>query len=238
MGGAEEDRVPTCTSRILDVTAAEGSGRARILLLLPMSAPLAALVAAASGWQVGSPRCAGATPRSPPPALAADGVTKLDKVRPGELDKRAERRRIMSQDKYKRGNAPFERSTHTAVAEKMSQAFASDLVQQMKEGTTRELVKGEGSRAITFQLAQEYGFCWGVERSIELAWAARDAYPDRPMHITNELIHNPGVNGLLKARGGAGWWARDGRSRGRTSRPGHGHQLHRADRGGEALWRH
>jgi len=113
-------------------------------------------------------------------------------------DKKAERRRIMGQDKYKRGNAPFERSTHTAVAEKMSQAFASDLVQQMKEGTTRELVKGEGSRAITFQLAQEYGFCWGVERSIELAWAARDAYPDRPMHITNELIHNPGVNGLLK----------------------------------------
>mmetsp|Transcript_45291 Transcript_45291/g.143937 ORF Transcript_45291/g.143937 Transcript_45291/m.143937 type:complete len:468 (-) Transcript_45291:204-1607(-) len=159
---------------------------------------LAALVSAAVGWQVGSPRCAGAAPRSPPPALAADGVTKLDKVRPGELDKRAERRRIMSQDKYKRGNAPFERSTHTAVAEKMSQAFASDLVQQMKEGTTRELVKGEGSRAITFQLAQEYGFCWGVERSIELAWAARDAYPDRPMHITNELIHNPGVNGLLK----------------------------------------
>ena len=201
----------------------------------------------AAGWQVGSPRCAGAAPRSPPPALAADGVTKLDKVRPGELDKRAERRRIMSQDKYKRGNAPFERSTHTAVAEKMSQAFASDLVQQMKEGTTRELVKGEGSRAITFQLAKEYGFCWGVERSIELAWAARDAYPDRPMHITNELIHNPGVNGLLKARrcpsaGGIGRGCRvvgeRGRSRGRTSRPGHGHQLHRADRGGEALWRH
>jgi len=46
-------------------------------------------------------------------------------------------------------------------------------------------------------LAKEYGFCWGVERSIELAWAARDAYPEKKMHITNELIHNPGVNDML-----------------------------------------
>ena len=50
---------------------------------------------------------------------------------------------------------------------------------------------------MTFQPAQEYGFCWGVERSIELAWAARDAYPENTMHITNELIHNPGVNDML-----------------------------------------
>jgi len=46
-------------------------------------------------------------------------------------------------------------------------------------------------------LAKEYGFCWGVERSIELAWAAREAYPGKTMHLTNELIHNPGVNELL-----------------------------------------
>ena len=61
----------------------------------------------------------------------------------------------------------------------------------------RELVRGEGAKQVTFQLAQEYGFCWGVERSIELAWAARDAYPENTMHITNELIHNPGVNDML-----------------------------------------
>ena len=50
---------------------------------------------------------------------------------------------------------------------------------------------------MTFVLAEEYGFCWGVERSIELAWAARDAYPEKKLHITNELIHNPGVNEML-----------------------------------------
>lgn len=59
------------------------------------------------------------------------------------------------------------------------------------------MAKGEGNGAVTFDLAGEFGFCWGVERSIELAWAARDAYPEKKMHITNELIHNPGVNDLL-----------------------------------------
>ena len=35
---------------------------------------------------------------------------------------------------------------------------------------------------VTFTLAESYGFCWGVERSIELAWAAREQYPDKTMH--------------------------------------------------------
>ena len=46
----------------------------------------------------------------------------------------------------------------------------------------RELVVGEGDAMITFVLAKQFGFCWGVERSIELAWAARDAYPEKTMH--------------------------------------------------------
>jgi 4-hydroxy-3-methylbut-2-enyl diphosphate reductase len=117
---------------------------------------------------------------------------------PELLDKRAERRRIMSESRYKRGNAPFEKSIHSYVAGKMSERFASDLVKEMREASLREVTRGEGDRAIVFRLAKDYGFCWGVERSIELAWAARDAYPDKSMHITNELIHNPGVNDLLR----------------------------------------
>ena len=79
----------------------------------------------------------------------------------------------------------------------MSEKFKSELVEQMKQSNFRELKMGEGNAALTFELAKEFGFCWGVERSIELAWAARDAYPDKRLHITNELIHNPGVNDML-----------------------------------------
>ena len=113
--------------------------------------------------------------------------------------KRLERRRIMGEERYKRGGAPFDKEIHKDVVGKMSDKFKSEVIEQMKESPFRELVRGEGAKQVTFQLAQEYGFCWGVERSIELAWAARDAYPDKKMHITNELIHNPGVNDMLQS---------------------------------------
>jgi 4-hydroxy-3-methylbut-2-enyl diphosphate reductase len=103
----------------------------------------------------------------------------------------------MGEERYKRGGAPFDKEIHKDVVGKMSDKFKSEVIEQMKESPFRELVRGEGAKQVTFQLAQEYGFCWGVERSIELAWAARDAYPENTMHITNELIHNPGVNDML-----------------------------------------
>ena len=119
---------------------------------------------------------------------------------PAEMEsKKNVRRSIMTKDKYKRGGSPFDKTIHSDVQQKMSAQFASELVEQMKESQFRELNMGEGDSEVTFVLAKEFGFCWGVERSIEIAWAARDAYPDSTMHITNELIHNPGVNDLLQA---------------------------------------
>ena len=47
---------------------------------------------------------------------------------------------------------------------------------------------------VSVHLAEAYGFCWGVERAVQMVYEARQAYPDRRLHITNELIHNPGVN--------------------------------------------
>ena len=114
-----------------------------------------------------------------------------------DITKKAERRRIMGKEQYKRGGSPFEKAIHKDVNERMSAKFAGELVEKMKESSFRELKMGEGENEVTFVLAKEFGFCWGVERSIELAWAAREAYPDQTMHITNELIHNPGVNDML-----------------------------------------
>jgi len=115
-----------------------------------------------------------------------------------KANKRDMRRRIMSEDKYKRGGAPFDKAIHKDVASKMTEMFKSELLEDIKGDQLRTMTRGEGNAATTFVLAEEYGFCWGVERSIELAWAARDAYPEKKMHITNELIHNPGVNEMLQ----------------------------------------
>ena len=47
---------------------------------------------------------------------------------------------------------------------------------------------------LTLQLAKSYGFCWGVERAVQMAYEARKQFPSEKMWITNEIIHNPSVN--------------------------------------------
>ena len=51
---------------------------------------------------------------------------------------------------------------------------------------------------ITVTLAAAYGYCWGVERAVQMAYEARRAWPSAKMHVTNEIIHNPAVNARLQ----------------------------------------
>ena len=44
------------------------------------------------------------------------------------------------------------------------------------------------------KLAKAYGYCWGVERAVQMAYEARKQYPNSKLHVTNEIIHNPAVN--------------------------------------------
>ena len=54
---------------------------------------------------------------------------------------------------------------------------------------------------LTFRLAKEFGFCYGVDRAVEYAYEARLRFPDRNIYITGEIIHNPYVNQRLKDMG-------------------------------------
>lgn len=47
---------------------------------------------------------------------------------------------------------------------------------------------------VKIKLAQAYGYCWGVERAVQMAYEARKQYPTASLHVTNEIIHNPAVN--------------------------------------------
>lgn len=65
----------------------------------------------------------------------------------------------------------------------------SGLVAQMRENDNT-WQQGE----VTVKLAKAYGYCWGVERAVRMAYEARNANPDKKLYITNEIIHNPEVN--------------------------------------------
>src|ERR1700716_4325573 len=53
----------------------------------------------------------------------------------------------------------------------------------------------------TVRLAKQFGFCYGVERAIDLAYAARKVFTDRRLFIVGEIIHNPEVNEQISSLG-------------------------------------
>jgi len=54
---------------------------------------------------------------------------------------------------------------------------------------------------VTVRLAKQFGFCYGVERAIDLAYAAAKVFQDRRLFILGEIIHNPEVNEQIVALG-------------------------------------
>jgi len=83
-----------------------------------------------------------------------------------------------------------------AVTPQLVRDYHSPLVERMR---------AEGNRLqvgpLTFRLAREFAFCYGVDRAIEYAYETREKFPERRIFITGEIIHNPGVNRRLTEMG-------------------------------------
>src|SRR5437667_2335572 len=50
-------------------------------------------------------------------------------------------------------------------------------------------------------LARHFGFCYGVENAIEIAFRTVEQNPGKRIFLLSEMIHNPQVNADLTARG-------------------------------------
>ena len=54
---------------------------------------------------------------------------------------------------------------------------------------------------VRFYLARHFGFCYGVENAIEIAYKTIEENPGKRIFLLSEMIHNPGVNNDLLSMG-------------------------------------
>ena len=71
--------------------------------------------------------------------------------------------------------------------------YQSSLIQEIRNNNYC-LQRGN----VTIRLAEAFGFCWGVERAVAMAYETRQHFPNEQLWITNEIIHNPSVNQRLQ----------------------------------------
>ena len=105
------------------------------------------------------------------------------------MDTKTFKRSLHQSEQYHRKGFGHE----AAVSALLDSEYKSNLIQEIRDnGYT--LVQGN----VTIRLAEAFGFCWGVERAIALAYETRQQFPKERIWITNEIIHNPSVNKNLR----------------------------------------
>jgi 4-hydroxy-3-methylbut-2-en-1-yl diphosphate reductase len=99
------------------------------------------------------------------------------------------KRLLHSSDRYYRKGFGHE----VEVTPLLEFEYQSRLIQQLRENNYQLQVGN-----VTILLSEAFGFCWGVERAIALAYETRQQFPSESIWITNEIIHNPCVNQNLR----------------------------------------
>ncbi|MCU0526301.1 MAG: 4-hydroxy-3-methylbut-2-enyl diphosphate reductase [Elainella sp. Prado103] len=105
------------------------------------------------------------------------------------MDTKAFKRSLNNSENYHRKGFGHD----AEVSGMMQSEYQSNLIQEIRDhqGTLR---RGN----VTIRLAEAFGFCWGVERAVAMAYETRQHFPTEQIWITNEIIHNPSVNQRLR----------------------------------------
>jgi 4-hydroxy-3-methylbut-2-enyl diphosphate reductase len=83
-----------------------------------------------------------------------------------------------------------------AVQAQVESHYRSEVVEKLRLSGGTLTCEG-----VTVRLAKQFGFCYGVERAIDLAYAAAKVFADRRLFILGEIIHNPEVNEQIAVLG-------------------------------------
>jgi len=105
------------------------------------------------------------------------------------MDTKSFKRSLQHSPNYHRRGFGYE----AEVADAMQSEYQSELIREIRNNGNW-LTRGN----VTIRLAEAFGFCWGVERAVAIAYESREHFPNERIWITNEIIHNPGVNQKLR----------------------------------------
>ncbi|MDZ8264319.1 4-hydroxy-3-methylbut-2-enyl diphosphate reductase [Nostoc sp. ChiQUE01b] len=101
------------------------------------------------------------------------------------MDTKAFKRSLQHSENYNRKGFGHQ----AEIATQLQSEYQSNLIQEIRD-RNYTLQRGD----VTIRLAQAFGFCWGVERAVAMAYETRQHFPTEHIWITNEIIHNPSVN--------------------------------------------
>ncbi|MEM9927185.1 MAG: 4-hydroxy-3-methylbut-2-enyl diphosphate reductase [Cyanobacteria bacterium P01_D01_bin.50] len=105
------------------------------------------------------------------------------------MDTKAFKRSLQHSENYHRRGFGHKEE----VATQLNSEYQSGLIQDIRNNNYT-LTRND----VTIRLAEAFGFCWGVERAVAMAYETRKHFPNERIWITNEIIHNPSVNQRLR----------------------------------------
>jgi 4-hydroxy-3-methylbut-2-enyl diphosphate reductase len=78
----------------------------------------------------------------------------------------------------------------------LDQDYRSEVVDTVRQNGN--VLEAEG---LLIRLAEEFGFCYGVDRAVDYAFQTREKFPERRIYITGDMIHNASMNDRLRNMG-------------------------------------
>lgn len=74
--------------------------------------------------------------------------------------------------------------------------YRSEIVDALRENGN--VLEADG---LQIRLADDFGFCYGVDRAVDYAYQSREKFPERRIFITGDMIHNASMNDRLREIG-------------------------------------
>lgn len=109
---------------------------------------------------------------------------------------------------FDKGIKPQKRIIKKMKSFSIPSLYKSDLIGSIKEKRrVNDKLKKDFSPsmidfgAIQILLSRHFGFCYGVENAVEIAYQVIEQHSDKRIFLLSEMIHNPAVNEDLQERG-------------------------------------